>query len=528
MATPPFEPATPTTGSTTGPGAPSAAAIAVTAPADPERRDARDERMGLHAWAVARLLVPRVSPIDVGVLAGATTPATALATARRPWEGRTRLGAIWNEAGRGPAVKRSTAVLELDLLADDFSGNTGIDDVTHPLAPALQSRVRRGWLEAVTSVGLFGAGRTLSTWGLGLIAHDGEDDAMQFGARRSGTIVDRVQYAIAPAMIAAPSDAANALPLFVALALDRVVRDDSADLDDDDRARNALLAVLYRSRSFEAGLYGVLREHRDDRGLGLDARILDGYVRARVGAGGGELELAAEAVGIVGTTTWLRSAAHTDALDVEQWGALVRADWSRPLLDEKRGLRVRLEAGAASGDDRPFDGALRPFRMSADHRPTLLLFPDAVRAQTLQSIRTVTDPRYSGQPPVGLEHLDSRGAVTNALYVTPAVRVQPWPYLAVLVAATWARAAVPVVDPFRSSLVGGAPVAWRGAADATGLGFELDAAIEGRAPLPLQVWAIFRLDGGYLQPGTAFDAADGSAATPVTGWLGQCRLERRF
>jgi hypothetical protein len=491
--------------------APPVAPALVLYPEDPATRDARTFPIGFHAWTVFRTTQPDATRVD-------TDPGLPQVPVDRPRTGRLRVGGMWVDAGKGGPVKRSSATLEFDLWRNQHSIGLRWDDP--------DAALRRGFVEAITDYGLFGAGRTLSTWGVGLLAHDGEDDPMQPGARMGGNIVDRVQYAFAPGSLFGRDE--KSLPLFLAVALDRVVRDDVVDAAAGDVARNAVAALFYRSKDWELGGYFVDRSHDDAQGLGLQARIGDIAGKVNFALGPGTLELAGEGVIVRGETTWLRTPLQPPGIDVAQQGGVLRADWTQALNGHGKGLRARLELGHASGDDRPFDATLRPFRFAADHQTTLLLFREAVRQNAAVTALRLSDPALVGAAPAGVEHLDTKGAITNATYIAPAVRMQPYDWLGLLVAATWARAPVDVADPFQSSLAGGQATAWRGAVQARDLGMELDAALELRPRLPYGFWLVVRYDYGVFWPGAAFAGNDGKPARSVTGTLYQLRLEKRF
>ena len=173
----------------------------------------------------------------------------------------------------------------------------------------------------------------------------------------------------------------------------------------------------------------------------------------------------------VGKTTWLRTV-NQDSSEVAQYGGVVRLDL------EHGGLQLRMEGGLASADDRPFDGAVRAFQFASDYRVGLVLFPSMLAATSAQAVRNLGDPRFVGQAPDGSAHIATQGAVAQAAYVQPVLRMRVRPGLHVLVGALWARQTAAMADPFQSFLAGGSPRGPRGGHDGRDLGLEFDGAIE--------------------------------------------------
>lgn len=382
--------------------------------------------------------------------------------------------------------------------------------------------LRKAFAEATTLAGRLGAGRTTSTWGLGLVAQDGVDDNMQFGMKHGGSLVNRVQYAILPAALFQKGDPLGAFPLAIAVAYDRVVWDDMARTDTD-VAHNWILAALYRGKELQAGLYGVKRDQTDASNLGLDALIADAFVRYGVWTKSGwNLAVSGEFALVSGTTTWLRSVTQPDKLDVAQYGGVLRAEaaW--------RGTRLRLEGGIASGDDRPLDGTLRNFQFATDYHVGLVLFSQYMRLQSRNTMANLGDPRYTNGAPAGAERIDTHGAVTQALYLHPVVRVEATPRLALMAGAVLARSPGEVADPYQSYLAGGVPTGPRGAKRQTSLGLEFDTAVEWNQPIGSGFSLLARGDAGVLLPGAAYDSADGTPAPAVAAVQGQIALRGKW
>jgi hypothetical protein len=474
--------------------------------ADGQDATATDEaplRSGLR-WHVNgnwRLAGDRVTAIDVN----APEPLRLAPADTR--EHRLRLGGDIEYARSEGFVRSLGAQLEGDFRQSDYTVDTP-DGFT----------ARKAYAEATTLAGRFSGGITTQHWGLGLVAQDGVDDPMQFGMKHGAGIVTRLQYAILPAAIFSKGDPMDAFPLVLAVAYDWVRQDDLKRLDSDS-ARHWLAALLYRGKDLQTGFYGVKRDQKDAAGLGLDVYIADFYANYSTWTNTGwRLSLAGEAAVITGTTTWLRTVTQPDHLDVSQWGGVVRGE------AEHKALKVRLEAGYASGDDRPFDGTLHNFQFASDYHVGLVLFSQYMRQQSRQTMANLGDPRFTNGAPAGVEHVDTHGAVTQAMYLHPVVRVEANKRFAVLAGAVFARSPVETADPFQTYLAGGVPTGQRGSKHQQDLGMEFDTAVEWNQPMSVGLSLLARVDAGVLLPGHAFDAADGTAASAVAAVQGQFAL----
>jgi hypothetical protein len=472
---------------------------------------------GWHAWLADRLAVESQSAAPVQ---RALPGDAGLSPSTQTWN-RMRLGGAWVYAASHGFVRELQAVIEADV---DRGSLDRFD------APGNTLTLRKGFVEATTLAGQFGAGRMVTSWGLGLVAQSGEDDPLQFGMRRGGSIVDRVQYAVLPAAPFQHGDPLKAFPLALAIAYDRVVSDDNVRLRQDwdgvvggtDHGRNLVAALLYRGKDLQLGAYASSRHQTDVQSLGLDARIADAYGHWQVRHGTWTFAIAGEAVYASGTTTWLRTPANPELLQIEQFGGAARIEATHGQV------HARLEAGVASGDSRPFDDTARNFAFASDYRVGLVLFPAYLSAVSATTRANIADPRFLGQPPAGVEHVLTHGAVTQALYVHPVVRIQATRRIAVLGGLVWARAPVDVADPYLSSLAGGSPTGPRGARSKRDLGLEVDAAAEFIQPLEDHVQVLVRADAGVLLPGDAFDDANGHAAPAMAVVQGQLALRARW
>ncbi len=399
------------------------------------------------------------------------------------------------------------------LAADPLAGRPA--DVT----AGSSQRIRKASLTATTRYAQISAGRTVSQWGLGLLAHDGEADPWQFGLSRDGHVVDRVALLTMPFAIGHEGDPRDAFPLVVALAWDWLVRDDLAIRADGDRGNNAVAALLYHGKQLQLGAYGLWRKQRDRDDLGLDVRGGDLFAQLSHDHGDWKLLAAAEFALLRGETGWFRSVSSPDHLDIAQAGGVVR------LQAERGAFGLRLEGGMASGDANPYDGTVGNFSFARDYRVGLVLFGEVLRRTSAVSASNLNDPRFAGTPPAGWQQLASGGAVNQALYVHPVVRWQPLEGLSFKAGLLWARSPVDLVDPFLATTAGGVAVGPRGAAAARDLGLELDMGASWHHKLGAGLAIRAAVDAGWWSPGAAFDNADGKSAAAVAAAVAQIALE---
>ncbi len=474
----------------------------------------------------ARALTLSTGAVDVGRPLPSDPNAVPALTAV---ETRLRLGSSLGWV-RGSGFVRSVS---LAVQADVFHGprwRDGASDLLRHdrlaqrptgLTDPEQLRLRQFRVQVDTELGRLSAGRMLSNWGLGLLAQSGTADPYQFGVKRDGVIVDRVQLASAP-LLSWKGARPTGTPLFIVVAADRVVFDDLADLRRGDEAYNIVGALLYRGAKVQAGGYVVQRWQTDELGLKIEARAMDVYARWSDTVSGWKVSAATELLMLTGETTYFRTATNPDLMKVHQMGGVLR------LGAERGDLGIRLETGIASGDDAPFDDTVSNLKFSSEYRVGLLMFHEGMRRTTAVMAANLDDPRYVGQAPVGFERAASNGSVSSAHYIAPTVRYRPLKQLTLLAGLVYAHAPVPVVDAYQSGLQGGAAIGPVGGAAGTGLGWEVDAAVQWKQRIGDHLALLARADVGRWQPGDVFNHADGSAAAAVTGWMGRLTLQGRW
>ncbi len=385
-----------------------------------------------------------------------------------------------------------------------------------------QVRLRRGFVQVDTTLGRIAAGRMVSTWGLGLLAQSGDADPYQFGIKRDGVIVDRVQFATAP-LLTFDGARPSGVPLFISVAADRVVVDDLAIASNGDEAYNFIGAILYRGAKVHAGGYAVMRSQtnpKEGSDLRIDANAYDVYARWADSVGDWRIEAATEWLMLRGETTYFRTASNPDLLKILQFGGVAR------ITATQGDLGLRLETGLASGDDRPFDDTLSNLKFSREYRVGLAMFHEGVRRTTAALAANLDDPRYLGQAPTGFDRAATGGSVTGAIYAMPTVRYELFgKRLTLLGAVLWAQAPAPMVDAYQSGLNGGDAIGPRGGKASTDLGLEVDVAAAWRQPFAKNFAVTVRGDLGNWMPGAAFDDAAGNSAAAVMVWMGRVELQ---
>lgn len=380
--------------------------------------------------------------------------------------------------------------------------------------------IRTGYIEWNSPVGFFRVGQQAFSWGLGILANDGET-MPTFGDYRMGDLVERFAFATRPG--GATSN------VVAAVAGDIVYRDRTTSLVDGDIALQAVLSVFWQDHSCrlrcDRRRVGGLVTYRDvsyGNGDTLSVVVADLLARwewptpdrtGRVWAG---LEIA----GIFGTTDAARTqyfASH----DIEQYGVVAELG-----MEREGKFKVSLEGGWASGDRNPVDGAQRRMTFNPSHRVGLVLFPEVIAWQTARSAAISVDPALTGRPARGANLLPSSGGVTGAAYLYPTAQVFLGRYVDLRGGMVIAMASSDWVDPVSVQRYGSARNYRGGDPSRRDLGLELDLGINTSFPLRGGVRIEGGVQGGVLFPGRAFADASGALMAPVA--MGVARLGVRF
>ncbi|MBK7858695.1 MAG: hypothetical protein IPJ65_08745 [Archangiaceae bacterium] len=425
----------------------------------------------------------------------------------RPFETRLRVAPEVHFRGFG-------ALAEFDAASGAVAGNvpqTAIADRV-PVPGFNPIELRQLYLEYRWKTGLFRFGQQTSHWGLGLIANSGAGDAQpgDFGQAHFGTLVYRAMLGGRPFH----SLGGNWRAVEIFGAADLVWKDNTADFGQGDRAFQGVLAARFKVDDQRyAGLYAVYRRQRafgvTDGGQATDVLVLDFAAQWRwVRDDERSLALGFEAAGVVGTTTQTRSDVAPVA-QVRQFGAAAKATW------RVRSLSVLLDWGYASGDQNPYDDRLEGFRFDRDYKAGLVLFDQVLGYQSARAGFRAADPQVTGRPPDGVNLVPTAGAVYNAWYLFPRLRVGFTEWLDLyggpLVAFSTAR----LTDPYSTAVKGGTPTNYLGASPGGYLGTELDLGLQARWR-PHRLLAITgTLEGGLLLPGDALVQVGGTPMGPV-------------
>jgi len=418
-------------------------------------------------------------------------------------------------------AKSVDIVANIDILAGQLAGDTTDAAADILLVPRDKKRftgrstLRELYLEWRSKVGLLRVGQMQSQWGLGLVAHSGEDDPEYFADTLLGDRVERVQWTMKPAAFSSPS--AFAQGLYLSLGADLVFEDDHASLIDGDVAWQGVGALFWKGTAIPdkydlfTGVYVAYRNQKFDNGDRLEATAIDLFTKHGVAldGNGNRLNVAAEGVLQVGSTDAFRGDRAHDGVDVLAWGVAIRADVEVP----RYRLVPGIELGVASGDADREDGTSRAFTFDPDYRVGMILFPELLGRTSAWSASRIADPSLQGAPSKGYDLALTNGAVTNALYLYPRLKITALKGLDIRFAFLWARALANVTDPYNANVFnGGYPRGYRGGRPSKDLGYEVDVGLSYTTP---NIWGPFALrfglQGGWARPGAAFDDAEGNA-----------------
>lgn len=424
--------------------------------------------------------------------------------------------------------------IRVDVAADLLSGPFGTSledpllarDSFQPYADGLGSADAQHLRVASLTMNFAGirllGGRTINTWGLGILAQSADDDPMQFGFKRTGHYVNRVFAGIMPAAWWMGDAARTEAPFVLGYAYDWIEYDDRTRRRDGDEGNNQIVTAGWFGSQLQAGFFGVRRTTENDLALATNAWVADVFASYAFEANQWDLKVGTEWVYAVGDTEVLRSTTNPDDVDVEQFGGAVRFDANNDLF------LFRLEGGVASGDSRPFDDTARGFAFASDHRVGVALFPEYLRRHTAISAQNISDPRFTGEPPVAIDEIPSRGGVSQAMYLHPVFGIRPFEQLTLMGGIVWARSTVDYADAYQTSLAGGEASGPRGARRKRELGTEINAGIRYRQPLGAGFEVDARFDAGILFPGEVFDTEDGESAAAFGVLVGQLMLRGQW
>jgi len=416
---------------------------------------------------------------------------------------------------------RSEVMFFEGILAGDTSSAGALLAEEHEFTDAWRTRrdgrtwsapkLRQAYLRMVEPWGELTVGQTTSHWGLGIVANSADRGTGEFSGTQYGDIVHRIMWRGMPFLH--QKDAGWMKHLFAAVAWDVVWDDEQATLLDGDLATQGVVSLGYSSPSLFAGVYSAFRYQKEDDGDSLTAFVVDMSLRI-------EQEwtdwlsfwAALEAVALVGETNRVVKESSPEKVDL--MGVGVATELGLSFYDDLASLI--LYSGYASGDRDPNDGTLRTFSFDRSYHVGMILFEDVLAMMTARAADRVVDPNVKAVPPEGIEGLPSGGAIQNAIYVHPVVRVRPLSPLTLKAGFLWAYAPAPLMDPLQTSLAGGVPTSYFGAKDAKGaLGMELEGGIEWKLQYEEERAFVLGAQYGVFFPGEALEAADGTGFDKV-------------
>lgn len=442
-------------------------------------------------------------------------------------------------------VRKTLAVVgQIDLARGLVVGDktTLVDKTRDPLNEDRWYEVHPRYLyvEWTSPIGLFRLGQQGSYWGMGILANDGDHRSL-FGDYQRGALTERLLFATQPL--------GKGSPLSIAIAGDFVFEDNQADLlDDHDRALQAVLAVLWKTKRAELGVYGVLRSQsrgsQDPTQMtpfteGLQAGVIDVSAKVNGQAPGSQAYVyaEAEAAAIFGSTTFVRSAYDATAAPspdhapevIRAFGAAATVGVTRASgrgRDRFGRFAAEVEWGYASGDADPFDGASSRFTFDRNHNVGLILFNQALAWKTARAATLAQDPRLVRRPAPGLSLLPTKGGVAGATYLNPRAVVRPKKWLDLKAGVVLAQTTSDFVDPYHAGVLGSYASYDGGDERSHDLGLEVDLGLDARVDVSHLVNLDFGAEGGALFSGRAFDDAAGEGLGTV--YMGSIKIGVNF
>ncbi len=407
------------------------------------------------------------------------------------------------------------------------------------LDPLNAYALRKASLQWRSKVGQFSIGATTNQFGLGLLANGSSApiDA-ELADQRFGDRVLRASFATKP--LQALSGALSQENLTALVGLDLLLQDETGALvlplhapDANDHFTKDVglafvLALRHQKSGYSSGLFFTHRAVTSRGATVLDpnvtapfdarlsATVVDLFADYKHPVGAPEAKrewfVAGEGAVVFGSTNAVRNASCPGNSDdshcaIVQGGGVVKAG----IRDER--ISAELLGGYASGDGNPFDGKLTNFRFDRDFKAGLILFDQVMAWQTAAMVRRAGNPALVNVPSAGLELLSTSGAITNALFLQPTVKVKVLPHTQLVASALFARAPQPFLDPYWTNRTSVATNPF-GAAAGQSYGAEFDVGANYVRPLTKGAQLYVTLAGGYFVPGDAFRTASGGPAMP--------------
>lgn len=363
------------------------------------------------------------------------------------------------------------------------------------------ARLRFLYVDWETPIGLLRVGQMGFSWGLGMVANDGDTPTV-FGDYLYGDLVRRVMLATRPL--------GRNVPFVIAAGGDWVVRDQIADYERrDEMAFQGIIASYYGEGENRVGAYGVYRWQENPLNDTLAAVFVDVFARwgfrDRHGA---RYYAAVEAAYAGGSTTYARTTERPEQ-SIQQLMAVLQLGRLSPKID------VVLEGGYASGDSNSEDAIQGRATIDPDHRVGLILFPEVMASQSARSAYLAQDPTIGARPPRGSELLPTNGGVSGAAYLFPYAIFRPKPWIELRLGGVFAWSTSDVVDPFVQRAYSRAENSRGGSSTARDLGVEVDGAVLLSHPIATNLVLSGGVEGGVFIAGGAFNDAAGESMGPL-------------
>lgn len=485
--------------------------------AGPGAADARSELLELRVGARATALQNTGFVADPN---GLEAPDSARLESRL----RMRLGL---DTGEALGSVKLIGALGIDGLVGTFQGAPAAAGDSLPGERYDNALLQDAWLGFELGDRLVGlrVGAMTSQWGMGLVAHSGDDllDG-RFGRRyfELPTSGDRMLRAL---LYARPfGTTTGALRgLVLAAAVDQVMDDDFAPKDQGDEARQIVgSARFYLAPDQWLGGYYVHRTQDIPVAGGAPERFLDIHVfdvawDVHFGPKDNRLSFQGELVAGFGETSLAPSPEHPEH-EVRQMAVVARTGYDRASWRS----RFELDLGYFSGDANFDDERLGRFVTDQNFQQGILLFRQNMAWYTGRARVTATNPLVTGYPPEDLDRLATDGAVTSAVTVFPKVGYHVHDQVEFYLGGLFAWTPTAIGDPFTTRTEGGGEARNPLGAEPDGfyLGTEIDVGARLHVPIDgmgLSAWVV--AEYGVLFTGSALVDAQGDTETVHGGRL---------
>ena len=289
-------------------------------------------------------------------------------------------------------------------------------------------------------------GLTTATWGLGMLANDGDKEPF-FGQPEFGDRVVRARLTTKPR---------QGSPWHLTAAWDRVLQDEVSVDVNTQWPNQAIVSVLWKQDDDQAGIYGAVRR-QDELLYSRSTRVtvVDAFTDLHLPLTSDlNLHLAAEGAGITGKTNRSTTYNSRDRVHVLSAGAVGVAMLG--LRDDT--VQIGLSSGFATGDGDPNDDTMADFTFDRNFDVGMVLFDEVMGGIDAAHYNLVTNPAYAGRPPDGVEASVHEGAFRRATYVQPRVEAHLLPSVRARLGMLFAWSTAPVSHGFYTHRNGGVPV----------------------------------------------------------------------